>query len=93
MKKFKLTFNSPVVLGFIFVSLAVLILGVVTLVMLIVATLLKKRDYAMAAAVTLILVALYLTRDLWMSIAWWVYLFVAGVGLVIFAIKKEKAEK
>lgn len=31
MKKFKLTFNSPVVLGFIFVSLAVLILGFVTL--------------------------------------------------------------
>ena len=71
----------------------VMFLGVVTLVMLIVATLLKKKDYAMASAATLILVALYLTRDLWMSIAWWVYLFVAGVGLVIFAIKKEKAEK
>jgi hypothetical protein len=71
----------------------VMFLGVVTLVMLIVATLLKKKDYAMASAATLILVALYLTRDFWMSIAWWVYLFVAGVGLVIFAIKKEKAEK
>ncbi|MCR5459382.1 MAG: hypothetical protein K6F51_05745 [Acetatifactor sp.] len=71
----------------------VMLLGVVTLVMLIVATLLKKRDYAIASAATLILVALYLTRDFWMSIAWWVYLFVAGVGLVIFAIKKEKAEK
>ena len=31
MKKFKLTFNSPVVLGFIFISLAVLLLGFVTL--------------------------------------------------------------
>lgn len=31
MKKFKITFNSPVVLGFIFISLAVLILGVVTM--------------------------------------------------------------
>ncbi len=31
MKKLKITFNSPVVLGFIFVSLAVLILGFVTL--------------------------------------------------------------
>lgn len=71
----------------------VMFLGVVTLVMLIIATLLKKRDYAIASAATLILVALYLTKDLWMSIAWWVYLFVAGVGLVIFAIKKEKAEK
>nr|WP_297703057.1 rhomboid family intramembrane serine protease [uncultured Butyrivibrio sp.] len=31
MKKLKITFNSPVVLGFIFLSLAVLILGFVTL--------------------------------------------------------------
>jgi GlpG protein len=31
MKKLKITFNSPVVLGFIFVSLAVLVLGFVTL--------------------------------------------------------------
>ncbi len=31
MKKFKITFNSPVVLGFIFISLAVLLLGFITL--------------------------------------------------------------
>ena len=31
MKKLKITFNSPVVLGFIFLSLAVLIIGFVTL--------------------------------------------------------------
>ncbi len=31
MKKLKITFNSPVVLGFIFISLAVLILGFITL--------------------------------------------------------------
>jgi GlpG protein len=31
MKKLKITFNSPVILGFIFVSLAVLILGFATL--------------------------------------------------------------
>lgn len=30
MKKLKITFNSPVVLGFIFISLAVLVLGYVT---------------------------------------------------------------
>ncbi|MBQ7657368.1 MAG: rhomboid family intramembrane serine protease [Butyrivibrio sp.] len=31
MRKFKITFNSPVVLGFIFISLAVLVLGIATL--------------------------------------------------------------
>ena len=71
----------------------VMILSISALVMLVVATILKKKTYAILAAVTLSLVALYLTREFWMSIAWWVYLFVAGVGLVIFAIKKEKAEK
>ena len=70
----------------------VLFLGVSALAMLIIGTILKQKKYAILAAVTLILVALYITRELWMSIAWWVYLFVAGVGLVIFAIKKEKAE-
>ncbi len=30
MKKLKITFNSPVVLGFIFISLAVLVLGILT---------------------------------------------------------------
>ncbi len=71
----------------------VMFLGGTALVMLLVATMRKNKHYAILAAATLILVALYLTREVWMSIAWWVYLFVAGVGLVIFAIKKEKAEK
>lgn len=71
----------------------VLFLGVGTLIMLIAATVFKKKEYAIASAIVLILVVLHLTREVWMSIAWWVYLFAAGVGLVIFAIKKEKAEK
>ena len=71
----------------------VLFLGIAALLMLVLATLLKQKAYALAAALTLTVIALYLTREVWLSIAWWVYLFVAGVGLVIFAIKKEKAEK
>ena len=71
----------------------VLFLGIAALLMLVLATLLKQKAYALAAALTLTIIALYLTREVWLSIAWWVYLFVAGVGLVIFAIKKEKAEK
>ena len=70
----------------------VMFLAVLTLVMLVVATILKDKKYAFASAVTLTLIILYLTKSFWMSIAWWVYLFVAGVALVIFAIKKEKAE-
>lgn len=70
----------------------VLLLATVSLVILVVSTMLHKKNYAIASAVTLILIVVYLTRAFWLSIAWWVYLFVAGVGLILYAIKREKAE-
>ena len=38
----------------------------------------------------LIGVAVYMTKDFWMSIAWWVYLMAAGIGLILFAAIREK---
>ncbi len=70
----------------------VLFLGMGALVLLVLSTIFRWKEYALASAITLTLVAVYLTREVWMSIAWWVYLFAAGVGLVIYAIKREKAE-
>lgn len=70
----------------------VLFLGIGALILLVLSTILRWKNYALASAITLALVAVYLTREVWMSIAWWVYLFAAGVGLVIYAIKREKAE-
>lgn len=68
----------------------VMILGVTGVIMLVVAAIFNRREYVIAASVTLILLVLYITRSFWLSIAWWVYLFVAGVVLVLLAIKKEK---
>lgn len=70
----------------------VLFLGIVALIILIISTIMNRKNYAIASATTLILIVLYLSRAVWMNIAWWVYLFVAGVGLVVYAIKREKAE-
>ena len=70
----------------------VLLLATVSLVILVVSAMLHRKNYAIASAVTLILIVLYLTRTFWLSIAWWVYLFAAGVGLILYAIKREKAE-
>lgn len=70
----------------------VLFLGIVALIILIISTIMNRKNYAIASAATLILIVLYLSRAVWMNIAWWVYLFVAGVGLVVYAIKREKAE-
>ncbi|MBE5942138.1 MAG: hypothetical protein E7264_06335 [Lachnospiraceae bacterium] len=68
----------------------VLILGMTGIIMLIVAAMGNHKRYVVASSVTLIALVLYLTRAFWLSIAWWVYLFVAGVVLVGLAIKKAK---
>lgn len=68
----------------------VLLLGLTGIVILITAASHNNKKYVIASSVTLILLVLYLTKDFWMSIAWWVYLFVAGVVLVLLAIKKAK---
>lgn len=71
----------------------VLILGIACVIMLLVAAACNHKEYVIAASVTLILIALYITRGFWLNIAWWVYLFVAGVVMVGFAVKKEREAK
>ncbi len=68
----------------------VMILGVTGIVMLVLASMKNDKKYVVASSITLILLVLYLTREFWLSIAWWVYLFVAGVVLVLLAVKKAK---
>ena len=67
-----------------------MILGAVGVIILLAATITYHKDYVIASSVTLVLLVLYVTRDFWLSIEWWVYLFVAGVILVLVAIKQEK---
>lgn len=70
----------------------VLFLGVGAVIMLIVAAARNHREYVIAASTTLVLLVIYITREFWMSIAWWVYLFVAGVVLVVLAVGREKRD-
>lgn len=70
----------------------VLILGVLAFVILIISLKKNNKEYAIAASITLGLMAFYMTRDFWLSIAWWVYLFVVGIFFILLAIKKERAE-
>ena len=71
----------------------VLILGGVSVVILIAAAIRNCKEYVIASSAVLLLLILYLTKDFWLSIAWWVYLFAAGVVLVLLAIKKERESK
>lgn len=68
-----------------------LILGITGVIILVCSAVFNSRRYAVLSSVILILLALYLSRNFWSSIAWWVYLFVAGVVLVVLAMRKERA--
>ena len=64
-------------------------LAIVGVIMLVVATIRNKKNYEILSALTLTMLVIYITRSFWLNIAWWVYLFVTGIVLVILAIRKE----
>lgn len=67
-----------------------IIIGVAGLVMLLVAAIAERREYLVLALSTLIITLLYVTKDLWTNLAWWVYLLIAGITLITIAIVREK---
>lgn len=40
----------------------------------------------------MVAVAVYAMKDFWFQIAWWVYLLIAGIGLIVFAAVREKKD-
>lgn len=66
----------------------VLILGLVSLGILLVGAWQERKELVITPTVILLVLAFYLTRSFWLSIAWWGYLFVAGVILIVVAIRK-----
>lgn len=50
----------------------------------------KQRKFILVAGLALAMILLYATRAIWLSIAWWVYMMVAGVTMVSIAIWREK---
>lgn len=68
----------------------VLILAVASLVILIIAAIYNKKEYMIASSTTVCLLVFYLTRSFWLSLEWWMYLFVAGIVLIVLAVRKER---
>lgn len=62
-----------------------LILGACSMILILAAGYLHKKQYMIAGTVTLFLLVVYATRDLWLDIAWWVYLLIAGIILIMLA--------
>lgn len=68
----------------------VLTLGIISVLVLFWSTYTVNRKYQILSGVILGLMAIYLTRSFWLSIAWWVYLLVVGIICIVVAIVKEK---
>ena len=66
-----------------------LILGSIMLGVVIWSYMSKKKQWFMLSAITLIAQCIYASRRFWMSIAWWVYLLVAGAVLIVIAARSE----
>lgn len=41
----------------------------------------------------ILFIVLFMTRDFWLSLSWWVYLLAAGIGLIVFAGILEKRRR
>ncbi|MDD4095210.1 MAG: hypothetical protein PHP22_03095 [Oscillospiraceae bacterium] len=74
-----------------------LILGVAALAMLIVSFMVKSKRWFILSAVTIVILGLYMTREFWESLDWWVYLLLVGCILIGLAaaneISKQKGER
>lgn len=70
-----------------------LILEAVNLAVFLGAYMRKSMRWIRISGITMILVALYMTKDFWLSLSWWVYLLAAGLGLIVFAAVTEMKKR
>ena len=66
-----------------------LVFAISTFIMFVISAFLSNRKYQIASGITLVLTVFYLTRSFWLSISWWVYLFVAGIICIGISIGRE----
>ncbi len=63
--------------------------GIAALIALALGALKESKRYVVLSALTMCALVIYQTRDFWLSISWWVYLFVVGLALITFAATRE----
>ena len=56
----------------------------------IISSLKNNQKYQVLSGICLTLLTLYTTRTFWLSVAWWVYLLIAGIVCILIAILREK---
>lgn len=66
-----------------------LIIGLLSFVLLVASFLLKLKKWFILSTLTLLTLTIYMTRNFWASIAWWVYLLAVGLILIGLAAANE----
>lgn len=66
-----------------------LVLEALCLLVFIWAQIRRCSKWVRISGIVVITVALYMTKDFWLSLSWWIYLLAAGMGLIIFAAAVE----
>ena len=66
-----------------------LILEVVCLAVFVWANIRKNVLWLRISGAVIVFIVLYMTKDFWLSLSWWVYLLAAGLGLIVFAAVNE----
>lgn len=55
------------------------------IILMIIAFIRKRRKWFLLSSVSVLFTAVYMTKDFWLSIQWWIYLLVIGITLVTVA--------
>lgn len=68
-------------------------LGIISILFIVLGTILKHKSFSYVGYVSLILIIIIQTIDLWSKLPWWIYLLVSGIILVVVAAIKESKKK
>ena len=71
----------------------VLFLGITGVGVLLYSFYLKRKKWFYLATIVLLSLALYSTRNFWLSIAWWIYLLFVGALLIFIAAQNERLKQ
>lgn len=71
----------------------VLVLGIAMVLVLRLAYYWRRKRWLLLSASALAVLAVYCSRSLWMNIAWWIYLLLAGIILILIAGFYEYSRK
>ena len=66
-----------------------LVIGILSFVMMSLSFICKRKKWFFLSSLTILLLAIYMTRSFWTSIAWWVYLLAVGILLIGLAAANE----